>query len=44
MKKKKYSEEIPDIERKILLVKNILNDVYEIILLFLRFSLFNDVN
>lgn len=34
MKKKKYSDDIPDIGRKILLVKNILNDVYEIIALF----------
>ena len=34
MKKKKYSEDISDIGRKILLVKNILNDVYEIIALF----------
>jgi len=34
MKKKKYYEEIHDIERKIMLVKNILNHVYEIIVLF----------
>ena len=34
MKKKKYYEEIHDIERKIMLVKNILNHVYEIIALF----------
>ena len=34
MKKKKNSEDIPDMGRKILLVKNILNEVYEIIALF----------
>ena len=34
MKKKKNSEDITDMGRKILLVKNILNEVYEIIELF----------
>jgi hypothetical protein len=34
MKKKKNSEDITDMGRKILLVKNILNEVYEIIALF----------
>ena len=34
MKKKKNSEDNPDMGRKVLLVKNILNEVYEIIALF----------